>query len=191
MPGARPQQVQRLQVGAADEVHVAGLQRIDARRGVGDADELDLVEIRLALLEVVRVADQPGADAGLELLERERAGPVAGLPVGGAVVVGRQDRQVIVAGDKGEVGVGFAQREDHGFRPVRLDVGDRLEQRLGRRSGVLAHVMAERGHDVVGRHRPAVVEGRAAAQLEDPFAGAVGRLEAFGEVGHDVAGVGR
>ena len=89
---------------------------------------------------------------------------------------------MIVGGDIGEVGRAALQREDHRLLAVGLDVGDDVERRLDRRLRILAAVIIVGLDDVVGGDVLAVVEGRALAQLEHPLGGAVGGLEALGQM---------
>lgn len=79
-----------------DEIDLTGQQRIQARGGIGDVDELDLVEIGLVVLVVVRVARKAGRDARLETCKRERPGAAAGFHVNAATLKRRIDRQVII-----------------------------------------------------------------------------------------------
>ena len=61
-----------------DEIHFAGQQRIQPRRGIRDRDEFDLVEVGLVVLVIAGVAGQPGRDAWLEAFKQEGAGAFAG-----------------------------------------------------------------------------------------------------------------
>ena len=133
---------------------------------------------------VVGIALHGCADAGLPFVEDIGAGADARLPVDRAVVLRRHDRDMIVAGDVGKVGIAAGKLEDH-LVAVRLDVGNGIDIGLGGRLRVLAHMVAE-GGDHVGRGDGlAVVEGDALAQLEHPVLGIVARLEALGQVGND------
>ena len=70
--------------------------------------------------EVVGIALHGCANAGLPFLENIGAGADAGLPVDRAVVLRRHDRDMIVAGDVGEVGIAAGKLEDDRCRPSAL-----------------------------------------------------------------------
>ena len=65
---------------------------------------------------------------------------------------------------------------------VGLDVLDDVEADLDRRFRILAAVIIVGLDDIVGGNGLAIMEGQAFAQLEHPFRGAVGGLEALGQM---------
>ena len=81
---------------------------------------------------------------------------------------------MVIADDEGEIRAASLQRDDDGVAALGLDVGDRLDQRLGRRFRVFAAMVIDRRHHVVGVKRLAVMELDALANLETPCRG-VGR----------------
>ena len=120
-----------------------------------------------ARVPVVRVPLEVDPHPRVEALDLVRARADAGLPVGLAALA-RHDGQVVVAQDEREVGVAGVEGEDHGVRAVRLDVGDRFDDGLGRGRRVLAPVMVDGRDDVLGGDVAAVVVGHPLAQLEGP-----------------------
>jgi hypothetical protein len=115
-------------------------------------------------------------------------GADAGLPVD-AVVLGRHDRQVVVADDVGEIGVARLQGKDDPVAPVRLDLGHRFENGLGRGLAVLAAMVVDRGHHVIGGDGLAIVKRDATANLEAPGHRVVRGLPALGDIRDDLPGV--
>ena len=97
--------------GRERHVELAGNKSENGRRAVGDDGELDAVEMRQALLPVVRIAGDLDRFVGLELDEFERAG--AGRL--GAHVAGRDmagiDRRV----------AGGEQRQQRRLRPLQVE----------------------------------------------------------------------
>ena len=83
-----------------------------------------------------------------------------------------------VAGFQGEHDLALA---------VGLDLGDGIDDRLGRRFRILAHVMPERRHHVFGVQRLAVVELDAGTQVEGPHPRVVGHIPGFGEFGLELS----
>ena len=185
--GRTLEQTHGLQIGARHDVDLVGLQRAGARADVRDVQGLDRVEVGPALLPVVGFAVGCGAHARVELLEHVAAGADTALPVHSATVLGRADDQMVVADQVREVGAAAGQLEHHRVLAVRLDVLDRGDDALGGRLGILAAVMVERGDDVVGIERLAVVELHALAQLEGPGRGIGRSVPALGQLADEIA----
>ena len=176
-------------VAAGDETQQGG-------RGARDDAELDAVEVGLAGLEVVGIADQPHA---VELLERVE------LEGTGADRLGAHVRARHVAGvDRREPG--GQQHQQRGLRVVEedrdvvvgvaVDIVDVAEPRAAR---IVLQLVArpagqqlEGALDVARRERPAIVPFHAATQLEGELGLVVVPAPRFGEVGNDgVLGVAR
>ncbi len=94
---------------------------------------------------------------------------------------------MVVAGQEREVAVGARQRE-HDVVAVRLDIADGRQHRLCGRLRVLAHVMPERGDDVV-RPSSSCRCGTCMPlrSLKTHFLAPSETLEAFGEIRLDLA----
>ena len=135
-----------------------------------DRQAFDTVEPALVGFEVVRVLVEGGDDAGLEFLEHIGAGADARLPVD-AALFRRHDRDV--RHDVGEVGIAAVEFEHHRLGTVGDDVLDRSQERFRHRFRALDGVMPDRGHDIVGGNRLAIVKGGAFPQFEHPLLGAV------------------
>ena len=170
----------RLGIDPDRDVDVAGEQRVDPRRGVTDAEALHLVDVRIALVVVVRVLRREHADPGAEIPggEAERAGAHEVVEVLEAV---RHHHRVHVAEVHREVGVGRLEVDDEPV-PVRLHVRDDVEPRLDDRVGLLAPVTVQRVDAVLDGQRLAVVELDAAADLESPGLEIVRRVPLGGEI---------
>ena len=139
-------------------------------RAVRDDGELDAVEMRQALLEIIGVADQLDRFVGLELDEFERAGADrVGAHVGGRHMAGI-DRRI----------AGGEQRQQRRLRPLQIegdlevavgrDVVDELVPGLARVLAELlrrfAHQHVEGAFDVGRGERLAVVPFDALVQFE-------------------------
>jgi hypothetical protein len=88
-------------------VHVAGQERINARRFVSDADILNFVEIRPAGLEVFVVAGRDRSNPRLELFAFEWTGAVCSRKIGRLVL---DDQEMRNAEDDGKISIGPGQR---------------------------------------------------------------------------------
>ena len=181
-----PQEIEGFQVGAIHIVDFAGVERVGARRHVVDRERFDRIEPGPVGFEIVRVAGEGRDYARVELAEHIGPGAVARLPVDRAVLY-RHDRQIVVAGKIGEIGIAAREFEHHRLRPLGFHAGDRLEQRFDIRFRTFAPMVLIGGDDIVCRHRFAVMECGTPAQLEHPLLGAVRRLEARGQIGHRIA----
>jgi hypothetical protein len=156
-----------------DHVDLAGEEGVDPRLGLGDLDDLDLVEVRPAGLPVVRVADQQRAVAGRPALQHERAGADGeGLRVEDVRAV--LDHEHVPAGEHGsQVRQRLGQR-DHdgpvvdGAGPAQVHDG----QVGGRGLGRVEHPPDAVEHVPRGQRRP-VAEQHPGAQVHRPL-GAVG-----------------
>ena len=104
--------------------------------------------------------------------------------VSGGAVLGGHDHQVIIGDHIREVGIPRMQLEHHRIAALGADAGDIAEHGLGGRGGVLAQMVIDRGHHVVGGEAFAVVEGHALAQVEGPDSRIRGRFETFGQFGN-------
>ena len=172
-------QVDNLRLDAVDYVDLTTLQRRRARRRVVDDDDFDLVGMaHLVALPVVGEALADMAHAGLVDLDLVGAGADAGI--GLVLTAIRLDDQVIVAEQIGKVGVGLLQGQHH-FLAVDLYGVDALHiaQRAGLR--LLVRMALERRRHVLGRHRLAVVEFDAVADLQRPDLGVVRRADFLGD----------
>ena len=179
--------VQGLDFSPVHGVDFAGRQRVGAGHLVEHDENFAAIEMAaLVALVEVRETLQIEAHAGLEARDRVTAGADALLPHR-HTVLRRQDRDVVVAGDVREVRVAFPQFEHHGVLAVGLHFGDRRDDILHRRRGVLREVVIVRGDDVVGVHGLAVVEFDVLAQLECPLRGVVGGRPAGGKLAHQLA----
>ena len=94
---------------------------------------------------------------------------------------GGHDRQMIIADDKGEVGVAGLQREDHRVIAVGGNGLNRVDDRLGRRFRLLAAMMVYRGDNVSRLQGLAIVEFHALTQVEAPLPGVRRRFPGLGE----------
>ena len=144
------QHIERVEIGAADPVHLASGEGIHACPDIAYGEEFHLVEIGLAGLVVIRIALELGPDAGIPRDEAERTRAHVRLPVRGAVGFRGHNRDMVVAGNVRKISVSPVQGEDHGVLAIRLDVGDRREDRLHGRFRVLAHVVPVGGDHIVG-----------------------------------------
>ena len=104
-------------------MHVAGQQRIDPRQLVGDADQLDFVEIGRALAPVVFVAHDDCAYAGFELAQLERSAAVACREIRRAVL---DDQEMRRGEDLGQVCVRADERDLQVMGTEHLYRGDLL-----------------------------------------------------------------
>jgi hypothetical protein len=75
---------------------------------------------------------------------------------------------VIIGDHIGEIGVARLQFEHHAVAATGADLGDIAEHGFGRRGGLLAQVMLDRRHHVMGVQGFAVVEGHAGPDFEGP-----------------------
>ncbi len=181
--GIALQQMHRLELALVHEVDLAGLQRIGARRHIIDADHMHLVEMRLALAEIVRIAAAFHAHPRLPTVENIGAGASALLEVGG---VGRLDGEVIVAQGEAKIGVAVFQHDDHFVLAVGAHFIHLLQQGFGRRIGTLAAMPVERLDDILGLQRLAIVELHAAMQLESPGGGIGRSIPGFRQLRHQL-----
>ena len=176
------------------EIDLAAAQRRDP--GVVLEDRvLDRVDARLAApVGVVGDEREPGLPAVLLELERPRAvhvrGPVAGLrEIGGHLVgLGQDDRLVGHAAEQvREDAVGGLEVElDRRIVDLRRAAWREHPAVRRERLGVRAGQALERRHDVVCRHRRAVVELHTLAQLDGPRLRAVGGRPAGRQAGKDL-----
>ena len=173
------EQADRLVVDAVDCVDLARDQRVEAGRAVVDDRHVGAVQPAAALLPVVGTLLEHDPDAGIELLERERARPDGLRPVLEAL---RNHEDVIVGQRIGQVGVGRVERKLDLVLVELLDVGHRLHRRRAAGLGVAA-VQVERVDRVVGGELLSVRELDPLSQVEDPVLGPVLRLEALGQFG--------
>ncbi len=141
------------------------MQRGGALVGVADVDQFHTVKVATVGLPVVAgLALEGGTHAGLEFVQRERAGSI-----GLAVVleaIGNHD-DVVVAQVVRQVHIAFAHGDLHLRGRQFLDVFDISQQRFGRRFG-LAAVHVQGVDDVVRIQGFARSEGHAFAHIEDP-----------------------
>ena len=177
-PRVRVDHVHQSQRQLTHHVHLGGEQRVDQGVLVVEVQQMDLVHVgRFA--PVVRVALEHGHLAGLERAEGERPG-AHGL--GGIVVRGHDPHRVL--GDRVHQGrVRFLQLEPH--RPLVHRHGA-LEQSESGGTGlgiVGVRDPLERGHHILGREGPAVVEAHALPQPEYPLAPALAGLCGFRQAG--------
>ncbi len=163
------------QVHPVHAVQAPGHHAVLARARIVDQEDLGRVDESHVLLPAIGIQLQLGPHAGLEGLQGIGARPDARLPIGLAVL-GRHDVEVIIGQNIGEVGVAALQGEDHAVRAVGLDILDAGHDAFGAGLGVLAPVQVQRGDDVLGLERLAVVPLDALAQLEDPGLGVVAGL---------------
>ena len=168
------QQLHRLEVDAVDGVHLAGHQRVHAGRGVTDIDLLHFGEVAavVGIPVVVELGDH-GAHARLESDNLVRAGSDA---VGDCLgdLACREDTDVVVGDEIGEVGTAALQVELYLVVGQLLHLLDRGHNRLGSRLRAFLDMHVHRRDDVIGAERLAVVELHALAQVEGPDFG-VGR----------------
>ena len=160
------------------DLDVPGQHGVQPRGLILDAEHLDLVQVGLAWLPVVRVAHADGAHARRELLQRERAGAVGLSEVGGAVL---DDHEMRRAQDHRQVRVRCTQGDAHGAWPVGGDVLHLRGERPAGRSGLGVLDPVYRVDHVGRRQLRAVMERHARPQLEGPDLGALAGAEALGE----------
>ena len=122
----------RLVPAAARHVELAGLKRRDLRGAVADDHELDAVEIRPPLDEVVGILHVLDRLARLVLLELERPGADALVLELGERHVGGEDRRVSRGEHGQERRLRSLEPEDHGVGVGRLDGLDVLVPELAR-----------------------------------------------------------
>ena len=158
--------MRRARADAAGDLDVARQQRVHPRRLVGDAEQLDLVEIGLARLPVVFVADADTTDAGGELLALVGPGADRGGEIGGAIL---DDQEVERSDHDREIRIRGRQRHLHLIRRGRLHLLHLRGQRPGDGGDLRVLVAQKRIHHVGGGQRFAVVERHAVAQLEGPY----------------------
>ena len=169
-----------------DRVGLPGLERHDLRLQILEVRPLDGVELRLAAPPRV-VSDIGGARLGVVRLELPRAGAV------GRLVerrprrerLGRDHRLRVVRGHEvWQVAVGVEQGEDDGLgvrRGDRTGLDDTGEARV---AGL--HEPFERGDDVVGRERRAVLPHHALADAECPHRAVAVRLPRLRQSGREL-----
>ena len=176
-------------LGRKRHVELAGNKAENGRRAVGDDGEFDAVEMRQALLPVVRIAGDLDGFVGLELDELERAGADRlGAHVAGRDVAGI-DRRI----------AGGEQRQQRRLRPLQVerglevavdsDVDDLVVPGLARVLAEfllrLAHQHVEGAFDVGRRERLAVVPLDALAKLEAELLLVIAPGPALGEIRDD------
>ena len=150
-------------------VDFPGHEGIGTRRGIEDRPHFAGIEEGPVVPEEVLEALELGGNTGNEFFQP--VGSRAALaPVDLAFAIGRQDHEVIVGHDVGEVGIAAGEVEDH-VVAVGGDLVDAGEQRLAAGLRALAPVMIDGGHNVTGGKRLAVVEFDTLAQLEHPALG--------------------
>ena len=176
-------------LGRKRHVELAGDEGENGGRAVRDDGELDAVEMRQALLPVIRVAGELDQFVGLELDELERAG---------ADRMGAHFRRRNVAGIDRRI-AGGEQRQQRRLRPLQVerdlevavgrDVVDLVVPGLARVLAEflrrLAHQHVEGAFDVGGGERLAVMPLDALAQLEGQRLVVAAPGPAFGEIRHD------
>ena len=101
------QEIDGTRIEAVDRIDLAGLERCRTRGHVLNVADFDLFEIRAARLPVIATTLEDEANARLEALERITAGADRLLPVGEAI---RNDNDVVIAQDDGEVGIAGLKR---------------------------------------------------------------------------------
>ena len=149
--GTALQQVDRGQVGAVDDIHLACHQRVLARRRVVDGLDLHVVEPGPVRLPVIVPPLERDAHARLMVLQHIAAGAEAGFPVQRAVLLCGHDDEVVVRGHVGEVGIARGQFEHDRVLAIRTDVRHLRQRGLGGGFGILAPVMIERRDHIGGR----------------------------------------
>ena len=120
------EQVDGLQVDPVHHIHLAGGQRVGARRDIGDGDHFEAVKMTNAAVVIVGVTRKSGAHARLEAFQHVRAG-TGGADRVDLAILRRFDGDVIVAGDEGEVGVAALQLENHRVFAVGLQRDDLVQ----------------------------------------------------------------
>ena len=151
-----------------------------------DVENLDLVEIGPAFLEVVRVALAGRTHARLPGRQHEGAGADARIP-SRAFRAGRDDRQMVVGHQEGEIGAAVAQGEHDLALPVRLDVGDAGDGAGSTGGGTFATVVVDRVDHILRVERLAVMELDALSKVEHPYRCVVRGFPAFRQLPRDVA----
>ncbi len=178
--------MQSLGLTAIHYVDFTCFQGIGSGSGIRNADYLHLVKVGAALLEVVWIALANEPDTGLPAHHAERTGTHTFL-IFFTCRTGRHDRNMVVAGDEGEVGVAFLQREYHRVLAIGLDVHDRLSNAFGSRFRIFAAMVVVGVDDIISVYALAVVKLDAFAKLENPFR-RIGRgLPAFGQFRKGIA----
>ena len=162
--------MQGLGLTAVHDVDLAGFQGVGAGIGVRDTEDFHLVKVGFTRSEVIGVAGAQKSHTRLPGLQGERSGADA-LFIVCAFGALRDNRNVIVTGDKGEVGIPFFQGKYHYILAVGLNVGDRIHDALGRRFGVRSPVLVKGIDHIVGIHGFAIVKFDSFAQLESPYGG--------------------
>jgi hypothetical protein len=164
----RLEQTHGFRIQPVYQMHASAHERVMPRGGIVDGDRFDGVDECAIASPVVRISLGEAAYARLERVEDE--GARSDSVVERAAL--RPDAQLVHGQQVGQVGIRAVQRDRHLVFVARLDVGDRRDQRLCARFGILTAVVIERMHDVRGRELLAVVESHALADLEDPFGSA-------------------
>ena len=164
------QEMDRLDVRAGHQMDGPGLEGIGAGGRVLDHDHFDRVEMGAVGFEKVGVALALGNHAGFEFRLDVGAGADALDPV---ILAGfrRLDGEMVVAGNKGEVGIAAAKFEDDPVFAVGLDVLDLVHDALGGGFGIFAPVVVDGKDDVLGGHGFAVVEFDAFSEVKGPGLG--------------------
>jgi hypothetical protein len=171
--------VQLAQRKLIDRVDLPAEQRVDPGGVVREVDDDELVQVGLALAPVVRVPYEDALLSRFEAPQRERPGTDRVLRVipgwNNAVLVLRE----LVEEDR------VRSMEDQLDGPVVPDLDsagvDRGQPRSTGLGGLRIDDALERVHDVVRRHRLAVVELHALAQPDGPLPGIRRRLDRLGQ----------
>ena len=172
-------------INAVDGVHRTVHQRVLACCDVNDGQDFNLIEMRAAFFEVVRVALAQCTNARFEAFDHVGASADACDRIDHAVF-GWQDDEVVVRQQEREVGIAFAEREDNGHA-IGLNVGHRGHVAFGGRFGIFATVIIDRCNDVFGGHGLAVVEFHAFTQADAPDFRIRCRFPARGQIAHQGA----
>ena len=178
--------MQGLGLTTVHDMDLAGFQGVGPRIGVCNAEDLDFIKVGFAFPEVIGIAGAEEPHPGLPGLQYHRSGTDA-LFIVCAFGALRDNRNVIVTGDKGEVCIPFFKGKDNRMLAVGLDVGDRIDNALGRRFGVRPPVLVKGIDHIVGIHGFAIMKFDPFAQLESPYGCIRGGFPGFGQLGNRLA----
>ena len=164
------QEMQSFQFELRNGIHITGDQGDLTGVGIVEHNEFDFVEVGTFEVPAV-MAHQLRVHAGAVTDNFVGTRAVSGLPVNGAVGIGRQHGQMVVGHQPRQVCVAAGELEGYGVGVVFYDFLDILEQRRRGRSALFAAMVIQRSDSVIRGKGFATMERGVSVQFESPLGG--------------------